>query len=299
MNQESNEKPPKLSLQEKMQLSLNDSARLFQRTKAVILGSFLFLLVAVLVSALFFTVVDLYGSIHSEEDCETDAFIFQNFQYQPKEGCYDFVSDFNVISSGKFVGLLYLFHQIVDGLILLVMIMLGGMIIWWILKGGTIHKRMNQIKRQYTTQAYYFTLQTSLHGDNIVEDFFDIALEIFPEIKDEEIKSIQKTGNELEIQSTIIEKHGNYELDIEQPTKEGHFLVKNFQSPKVSFNEVEGLVKIVKDEYGKDKLLRLVCLAKSFDRSIIEKYEELKVEKNFLDLIEIRDKGFRVISLGK
>jgi len=263
---------PQFSLQQKMHLSLNDSTRLFKRTEAIITGGLAFLAIALAVSYLFYTVIDLNGEIIDFPDCSSDAFRFDNFEYNPTEGCYNYNSNFGIIPVEKFVGLLYLFHQTSDGLIVLVMLMLGGLAIWWFVKGKKIKNRMIEIKKQYLNNAYHYILQTSTHEiSTVAEDFFDIAIEIFPELKNEEIKSLKKTGKELEIQTQIFEDQGNYELDIEQKTKEGYFLIKYFKQDTVTFIELEGFLKIIKKNYKDDDIFRIVCLAKSFDDTVSKK----------------------------
>jgi len=46
-----------------------------------------------------------------------------------------------------------------------------------------------------------------------------------------------------------------------------------------------------------DDIFRIVCLAKSFDDTVSKKYDELNIKNIFFDLIEIREKGYKIYRL--
>ena len=52
-------------------------------------------------------------------------------------------------------------------------------------------------------------------------------------------------------------------------------------------------------KYKEQDVFRIVCLAGSFDDTVSEKYDELHIKNVFLDLIEIRGKGFGIYRLNK
>jgi len=289
---------PKFSLQERMHLSLDDSVKLFNRTEAMIVGGLISAALAIAVSYLFFTTMNLYGSIVPVEDCKTDVYAVSDFIFHPEEGCYDFISNFDSITPEKFVGILYSYQQDVVTLIVIVMLLLGGMGIWWLIKGRKIKKEMKEIKNQYIKQAYYFVLQTSTHEVDAIEDFFNIAIDIFPELKEQEIKSLKKKEEELSIEETILKDAENYKLDAAQNTREGDFIIKNFEQDEVNFSDINTLVKAISKSYKDKDVFRIVCLGKSFSDSISKKFNELEIKKIVLDLIRITDKGFDVHRLG-
>ena len=157
---------------------------------------------------------------------------------------------------------------------------------------------MKKIKTQYIKQAYYFVLQTSSHEIHAIEDFFNIAIDIFPELKDEEAKSLEKKGKELEIEETILSDPQDYRLDASQNTREGYFIIKNFEQEQVNFSDINTLVKAINKSYEDKDIFRIVCLGRSFSESIIKKYDELDIKEKFLDLIRITEKGFDVYKIG-
>ena len=298
MSKEKTKDPPQFSLQERMHLSLDHSVKLFNRTEGMIIGGLVFAAMAIFVSFLFYTTVNLYGSITPIEDCERDIYAVSNFIFLPKEGCYDFKSNFDSITPEKFVGILYSYNEGVVILIAIVMIILGGMGIWWLIKGRKIKEEMKKIKNQYIKQAYYFVLQTSTHEVNATEDFFNIAIDIFPELKEQEIKSLKKKGEELSIEETILGETDDYKIDAAQNTREGYFIIKNFEQEKVNFSDINTFVKAINKSYKDEDVFRIVCLGKSFNDSISKKYNELEIKKKVLDFIRITDKGFDVHKIG-
>ena len=301
MSTEETEDIPEFSLHDRTQLSLNDSARLFNRIEGMIFGGIILLAMAMAVSFLFYTIIDLYGTITPVPDCDTDAYTFSNFLYQPTEGCFVFEADFELITLEKFVGLIFTLHQGVDLFIVIVMMLLGAVGIWWLIKGRKIKQDMKGLKKEYVQQAYYFVLQTSTHGQtDVARDFFDIALDIFPELKERKI-GVEKRGREFVIEEKIFEGEGNYKIDIIVDTREGKLFVKNFGNEHVSIDDFANFLKIIKKSYKEEDVFRVVGLAKSFDNRIIEELEVFKIKKKKIpcDLIQVREKGFAIINLGQ
>jgi len=298
MSKEKTKDPPQFSLQERMHLSLDHSVKLFNRTEGMILGGLFFAALAILVSYLFYTAVNLYGTISSIADCDRNTYLVSDYIFQPTEGCYDFVFNSELITIEKFVGILFSYLQDIAILIGIVMIILGAMGIWWIIKGRKIKEEMKKIKNQYIKQAYYFVLQTSKHEFDPIEDFFNIAIDIFPELKEQEIKSLKKKGEELSIEETILGEADDYKIDAAQNTREGYFIIKNFEQEKVNFSDINTFVKAINKSYKDEDVFRIVCLGKSFNDSISKKYNELEIKKKVLDFIRITDKGFDVHKIG-
>ena len=121
---------PQFSLQERMHLSLNNSVKLFNRTEAIILGGLIFAAMAIFVSFLFYTTVNLYGIITPVEGCDSDIYAVSDFIFHPEEGCYNFKSNFDSITPEKFVGILYSYNEGIVILIAIVIVILGGRGIW-------------------------------------------------------------------------------------------------------------------------------------------------------------------------
>jgi len=126
------------------------------------------------------------------------------------------------------------------------LISLGAWVVWFGVHGRKIKKELAKIRYDYTNQAYYFELSTAIIGkeEDISMDFFQIARNIFPELKQEDIISIKKTGEEVEVEHLTLEdvkikKHKKeYIFDVVLKTKAGFFLIKDFGDKKVTFEDL-------------------------------------------------------------
>ena len=177
-----------------------------------------------------------------------------------------------------------------------------GLIIWLIVRGNKWHNEIDDIRRDYTNQEYFFALGTSTYGEaeDISMDFLDLAIEVFPELKKYELEQKKKTGEKMEVDKSVIEgkkgKSKDYIFDVFAKTNDGDFLIKHFKKDKeVKFKEIEEAVKLAKENYSP---LRLVCLAKSFDSKIINEINDSESYVIPFDIIQIKEKGFAAIKLS-
>ena len=164
------------------------------------------------------------------------------------------------------------------------------------------------MNREYTHQAYLITLSLSSRtGDDASLDFYNIARDIFPELKKLDVESMKKSEEEIEVEDMTVEvkdywgrNKRDYTFDIVTDTSDGKFIIKDFKK-KASYDDLEQCLKVTN---GKDYLkngLRLVCLAEDYDSDILKKYEELvdpKVRTLQVDLILVNEKGFQTLKIS-
>ena len=134
--------------------------------------------------------------------------------------------------------------------------------------------------KEYTDQAYLLALSLSgrTKDDDISLDFFNIARDIFPEIKKADVESVKETGEELGVEELTLEdkKKGDYTFDLVSDKLSGNtrFVIKCFEK-KASYDDLEECCNTAYKEWGKDHIFRLVCLAENFDSKILKRYEEI------------------------
>ena len=207
-----------------------------------------------------------------------------------------------------FVGIQYDFKSALLGNIatyaILSLIAVSILILWLVLRGFKWLTEIDSIRIDYTNQTYFFALGTSTHGEaeNMSMDFLEIATQVFPELKKYDLEQRKKTGEEMEVEESILEgkkgKSEDYIFDVRANTNDGDFLIKHFKKDKIKFEELEEAGKLAKENY---EPLRLVCLAKSFDNNTIKKideYEKKLENKVPIDLVLIQEKGFSALKIS-
>ena len=136
-------------------------------------------------------------------------------------------------------------------------------------------------------------------------DFFNIARDVFPELKKLDIESMKKSGEEIEVEDMTVEvkdsfyrNKRDYTFDIVTDTSGGKFIIKYFKK-KASYDDLEQCWNAVKYQNW-SSTLRLVCIAEDFDSDILKKYEKLAVlDPNApLDLILVNEKGFQTLKIS-
>lgn len=262
--------------------------------EGVIVGALLFLGVAIIAALLFLNVTLEYGTFEPIEGCDAglyfdicDKFTFFAGEYDEK-----------IIPSlfGAFKGMMTF--------IIITMILLGAIGIWVFVRGKSIRDDLNRTRNDYTNQAYFFVLSTATHGkrEDIAMDFFDVAEDVFPELKREEVLSLEKKGEEWEVEDVTIEdgEKKEFRFNVVAKTKEGFFVVRYFTKDQVSYGDVRETLEIADENFktwNKD-VFRLVCLAKSFSKDVYKNYELLADKKIPLDLILVHEKGFSFAKIG-
>ncbi len=190
---------------------------------------------------------------------------------------------------------------------ILLIIVAIAYIIWYIIRMRPLQKELDKLRNEFTEQSYFLTLGMSSHGEDVVMDFLQVLFEVFPELKKTAIKSFEKTGYTVDLHEIVLTDRNegeNYVFDTCEDTKYGKFLVKNFSEESVNFEKIEKCAKMAKDNFkkrGNANVMRLVCLAKKFDKDVIEKYEKLMKNKEIapIDLILVTENGFLPLKISK
>jgi len=193
----SEEKPVELSTQEKMKLTLRRTSQLKTYLESVTIFALIFLGIAV-VSGLFFLNVTLEsGTLEVLDECVPGPY------FQEMCDKFTFFSD---VDSEIIIATLFGAYKGIMGSIIITMILVSAVGIWLYIRGKSIKNDLSKITNDYTNQAYFFVLSTATHGkqEDISMDFFEIAQDVFPELKEVDIESIKKTGEELEIDDLTI-----------------------------------------------------------------------------------------------
>ena len=190
----------------------------------------------------------------------------------------------------------------------LILLLCIGCIFWLAINGRKIYEENRSINREYTQQAYLIALSLSSRtGDDASLDFYDIARDIFPELKKLDVESMKESGEEISVSELEVDvgwawsKKTKYTFDIVQDTKYGNFIIKDFKK-KASYDDLEQCLKVTNDRDNLKNGLRLVCLAEDYDSDILKKYEELmKVVSRIIpvDLILVNEKGFSVLKISE
>ena len=167
-------------------------------------------------------------------------------------------------------------HNISD--VAIILAILCSLLLAWFAKSQIKnHRESERVIKEYTDQAYLVALSISgrTKDDDISLDFFNIARDVFPEIKRADIKSVKETGEELGVEELTLEdkKKGDYTFDlVSDEHRMGHyrFVIKCFEK-KVSYDDLEECCNRAYKEWGKDHIFRLVCLAENFDSKILKR----------------------------
>ena len=192
-----------------------------------------------------------------------------------------------------------------NGLFILIMIISGGTFVWLLRSGRKIYSENESINREYTHQNYLLTLSVSgRESEDVSLDFYNIARDIFPELKKLDVESAKKSGEEIEVEDMTVEvkdywgrNKRDYTFDIVTDTSGGKFIIKYFKK-KASYDDLEQCWNAVKYQNW-SSTLRLVCIAEDFDSDILKKYEKLVGTDTLpLDLILVNEKGFQTLKIS-
>ena len=94
------------------------------------------------------------------------------------------------------------FNQYADEIVLWIWIILvgsGGCLVFYVLKMRPVQKKLDALRREFTKESYFLTLGLTSHGKDVALDVFDAMFEIFPELKETQISSFEKTGYSLDM----------------------------------------------------------------------------------------------------
>ena len=298
MSKLSDEKKVELSIQEKMMLTLRRTSQLQTYLEGVTIGALILLGLAIASGLFFLNVLLESGTLEALEGCDPGPY---------NEICdkYTFFSD---VDSEIIMATLFGAYKGIMGFIIITMILVSAVGIWLYVRGKSIRNDLNRIRNDYTNQAYFFVLSTATHGkrEDIALDFFDVAEDVFPELKREEVISLEKKGQEWEVEDiTIVDdekkkEKKEFRFDVVAKTKEGYFLIRYFTKDQVSPADVNETLEIADENFKTwtKGVFRLACLAKSFSNDAIKNYELLDDKKIPVDLILVREKGFSFAKIG-
>ena len=177
----------------------------------------------------------------------------------------------------------------------------GTAIAWFAHKGKSEQSQLRTIMKKYTNDSYFLAMGLTSHKNdkNIINDFYDMCLEVFPELKQADKESLKETGKTLELEDLTLElEDGDYTFTVGDISNK-KFIIKYFEKTPVNYEQLNEYLQITWDEYGGNNIFRLICLAKNFDSNILKKYTKLMESKNIpLDLILVTDNGFSGLKIS-
>ena len=183
--------------------------------------------------------------------------------------------------------------------IIMMIIISGSILVWFIITGKKKITDLSKIVKKYTNDAYFLALGLTSHknDENITNDFYEMCLSVFPELKQADNKSLKETGEILELEELTLElEDKEYSLTVVSISNQ-KFIIKYFEKTNVNYDQLKEYVKIVNKEFSGD-IFRVVCLAKEFDSLILKKYETLS-QNIPLDLIIVTDNGFSGLRISE
>ena len=127
-------------------------------------------------------------------------------------------------------------HNVFYTLFGCIMLASGGCFAWLLKNGRKEYKENESINREYTQQAYLIALSVYGREGDACLDFYDIARDVFPELKKADIESVKETGEVLRVEELTLEdkKKGDYTFDLVSD-KQGwgtRFVIKCFEKKK-------------------------------------------------------------------
>jgi len=274
------------SLNDEMHLSLKKFKALFSYSGWVIGITILFLGLAVIANYNIFQEFWSYGDFKTIEGCE---------EVDPIDTCYEFIpfsEDFEFSNEA----MAYLYDRLFSTVLVLggMIGVLGSLGIWLVIRGRRIKHKIDDLMSDYIRQSYLVNFETvTPKGETKQEKFFNIALTVFPELKE---KYDQKTKKGKEYKYDVDKKLGKYVFDLILDTTEGKIGVKFFD--KLTFKELEKVIKKSR-KYFDDDGDRIICIAKEYEKFFEQEEFEEKIDdihRQFnLDLILEEDLGYSIV----
>ena len=174
----------------------------------------------------------------------------------------------------------------------------GSAILWFIINGKKQHSKLKDVLRKYTNDSYFLALGLTSHKNdkNIIGDFYEMCLSVFPELKKADKESLKETDEVLELEELTLEIEDKDYLLTVVTVSNKKFIIKYFGQTNVDYDQLKEYVKIVNKEFGPD-IFRVVCLARNFDSKILKKYETLQYDIP-VDLIIVTDNGFSGLKIS-
>ena len=187
-------------------------------------------------------------------------------------------------------------------------IIIVPILVWLIITGKKKISDVTQTMNKYTNDVYFMALGLTSHKNdkNIPEDFYKMCLSIFPHLKRDNKKSINKTGKGLEFKKIPLEADCT-SFAVTLPgsfyDSNGEFIIAYFDETNVDYDKLNEHIKLIKKHYSRRnemRLARLIFLARNYDAEILNEYEKLK--KSFgadLDLVIVTDTGYSGLKISE
>jgi hypothetical protein len=161
---------------------------------------------------------------------------------------------------------------------------------------------VTQTMDKYINDVYFAVLGLTPHKNdkNIPKVFYKMCLSIFPQLKQDNKKSIKKTGEDLEFKKITMKGDGT-SFAVTMPGSmlysNFEFIITYFEKTNVGYDKLNEHIKLLKKNYS--NIYRVVCLAENFNIEILNEYEKLKKSLGKdLDLIIVTDTGFSGLKIS-
>ena len=165
-----------------------------------------------------------------------------------------------------------------------------------IVRSNKMRKELKELRDELVRQSYLLNFQTTIPtGSSSLEKIMHLACTVFPELDKEKVSELTKSQT-ISYRSNGVDKI--YTFDSVLLTNEGNFIVKFFDYA-VTFEDIEELVEAVSDYFRDEKVFRVICVAKKYDKILEsdildEKMNHLKRSFN-IDLILESENAYSTI----
>jgi len=251
---ESEEEP--LTLEERMHLQIRDHARTLKKSNSVF-GLIFFISILI-------TIMALDNAAYLEDGLTEEE-------------------EISLIADAE--SLIYL--------AVMLLVILSGLLVFGWIYGKKQGKKLEELVDGFIRKSYLINFETAVpKGSTRVEKILNVALKVFPELKETEKKAKQK-GKQMHYE--LNKEVGDFVYELSLKTKSDELFLVIFLEEQ-SFDELKAIVKNTNKKFGKNKIFRLICVGTDFtqvftDHSAEEIMDDLS--RSFkLDMIEEHEKGY-------
>jgi hypothetical protein len=170
------------------------------------------------------------------------------------------------------------------------MVSASAVILWQLYPGRSVYREFKELDKEYLSRMYLLVFETSVpRGTKIGEKVLLLARSVFPELRSDylylspsivdKMKGLWKKKS-VKTDQEIIEENSNrlvdsYTLDLALKTPAGYFIVKDFGDKTVTFRDIRQLIGVVRNivatKWGYQKVFRIVCIGKQYDKPFLER----------------------------
>ncbi len=145
----------------------------------------------------------------------------------------------------------------------IVIALLSFLFVWVTYRGKAHTQEFESIERQFIRQSYLVNFETSVpEGETRVEKILNEAIHVFPALKEIQRKA---KSTQSKIPYKIDQKINGETIHGIVSTKKGDFIVK-FYDKSVNESDLKNLVQLLSK--SRDKIFRVLCVAKDYDESL-------------------------------